>query len=163
MIRTRQTADKRKRKRGRLSEEQGKRADLVLWNSVNSGVNRKMELRSSTIATAQVGALNVSIPKPQPVHSCRMFGDYGCCLHSSVVSFATEAVHADNSSNRFGLSKQTLEVRKTRAIGMAEPKQNDATPEVEVDPEPYEMRANGEILTCARAEFLPLAQHDFLI
>ncbi len=144
------------------SVEVGKRADLVLWSPAFFGVKPDMVLIGGTIACAQMGDPNASIPTPQPVYSRPMFGAYGRSVERSAVTFVSAAAEADGIGDRLGLAKRTLAVSNTREIGKADLWLNDATPEVEIDPETYEVRADGELLTCQPAEVLPMAQRYFL-
>ncbi|MEL6646341.1 MAG: urease subunit alpha [Pseudomonadota bacterium] len=144
------------------SIEPGKRADLCLWSPAFFGVKPDMVLLGGTIACAQMGDPNASIPTPQPVYSRPMFGAYGRSVEQSAVCFVSQAAQADGIGGQLGLSKTTLAVKNTREIGKKDLKLNDATPEVEVNPETYEVRADGELLTCAPAETLPMAQRYFL-
>ena len=113
-------------------------------------------------AHAQMGDPNASIPTPQPVYSRPMFGAYGRSVENSAVTFVSEAAQAAGIGDAFGLAKSTLAVTNTRGIGKKDLLLNDATPEVEVHPETYEVRANGELLTCEPASELPMAQRYFL-
>ena len=144
------------------SIEVGKRADLVLWNPAFFGVKPEMVLMAGTIVVAQMGDPNASIPTPQPVYSRPMFGAYGRALEHSAVTFVSEAAQADGIRGKLGLAKQTLAVSNTRQIGKADLKLNSATPHIDVNPETYEVRADGELLTCEPAEVLPMAQRYFL-
>jgi urease subunit alpha len=144
------------------SIEVGKRADLVLWNPAFFGVKPEMVLMGGTIACAQMGDPNASIPTPQPVYSRPMWGAYGRSVEHSAVTFVSEAAQTAGIGKTLGLAKQTLAVKGTRGIGKSALKLNTATPEIEVHPETYEVRANGELLTCQPAEELPLAQRYFL-
>jgi urease subunit alpha len=144
------------------SVEPGKRADLVLWNPAFFGVKPEMVLIGGTIAMAQMGDPNASIPTPQPVYTRPMWGAFGRSLTASSVTFVSEAAMAEGVGARLGLAKQTLAVKGTRTIGKTDMILNDATPHMEVDPETYEVRADGELLTCAPAEVLPMAQRYFL-
>ena len=145
------------------SIEVGKRADLVLWNPAFFGAKPEMVLVGGTIACAQMGDPNASIPTPQPVYTRPMFGAFGGSVGAGAVQFVSGAAQAAGIGARLGLSKQTVAVSNTRGgIGKAAMKLNDAMPKVEVDPETYEVRANGELLTCEPAEVLPLAQRYFL-
>jgi urease subunit alpha len=144
------------------SVEAGKRADLVLWNPAFFGVKPEMVLIGGTIAVAQMGDPNASIPTPQPVYSRPMFGALGRSVERSAVIFTSAAAEADGVRGRLGLAKDVLAVEATRGIGKAAMKLNDATPAIEVNPETYEVRADGELLTCAPASELPLAQRYFL-
>ena len=144
------------------SIEVGKRADLVLWNPAFFGVKPEMVLMGGSIVMAQMGDPNASIPTPQPVYSRPMFGAYGRSVEHSAVTFVSGAAQADGIGARLGLAKQTLAVSNTRGIGKRELILNDACPEIEVHPETYEVRADGELLTCQPAEVLPMAQRYFL-
>jgi urease subunit alpha len=144
------------------SIEVGKRADLVLWNPAFFGVKPEMVLMAGTIVLAQMGDPNASIPTPQPVYSRPMFGAYGRSLEHSAVTFVSEAAQADGVRAKLGLAKQTLAVTHTRQIGKADLKLNTATPHIDVNPETYEVRADGELLTCEPATVLPMAQRYFL-
>ncbi|WP_421905248.1 urease subunit alpha [Mameliella sp.] len=144
------------------SIEEGKRADLVLWNPAFFGVKPEMVLIGGTIACAQMGDPNASIPTPQPVYTRPMFGAYGRSVENSAVTFVSEAAQAEGIGAGLGLAKETVAVRNTRGIGKKDLLLNDATPTVEVDPETYEVRADGELLTCEPASELPMAQRYFL-
>ncbi|MFD2857109.1 urease subunit alpha [Seohaeicola zhoushanensis] len=196
LIRTWQTADKMKKQRGRLPEEQGdndnfrvrryiakytinpaiahgisreigsieegKRADLVLWNPAFFGVKPEMVLMAGTIVCAQMGDPNASIPTPQPVYTRPMWGAYGRSVEHSAVTFVSAAAQDSGIRARLGLAKQTVAVSNTRNIGKSDLVLNSATPHIEVNPETYEVRADGELLTCQPAEVLPMAQRYFL-
>ncbi|WP_174804015.1 urease subunit alpha [Martelella limonii] len=196
-IRTWQTADKMKRQRGRLSQEQGdndnfrvkryiakytinpaiahglsheigsvevgKRADLVMWSPAMFGVKPDLVLLGGMIAAAPMGDPNASIPTPQPMHYRLMFGAYGKARTNSSVTFVSEASLDAGLSHKLGVAKQLLPVKNTRGgISKASMVHNSATPEISVDPETYEVRADGEVLTCEPADVLPMAQRYFL-
>lgn len=144
------------------SIEEGKRADLVLWDPAFFGVKPEMVLLGGTIVCAQMGDPNASIPTPQPVYSRPMFGAYGRSVENSAITFVSQAALADGIGDTLGLAKQTVAVQNTREIGKQDLLLNNATPHVEVDPETYEVRANGELLTCQPAEVLPMAQRYFM-
>ncbi|MBO6884012.1 MAG: urease subunit alpha [Marivita sp.] len=144
------------------SIEEGKRADLVLWHPAFFGVKPEMVLIGGTIACAQMGDPNASIPTPQPVYTRPMWGAYGRSVENSAVIFVSEAAQADGIGEKLGLAKKTLAVQNTRGIGKSDLKLNTATPKVEVNPETYEVRADGELLVCEPAEVLPMAQRYFL-
>jgi urease subunit alpha len=145
------------------SVEIGKLADLVLWSPAFFGVKPDMVIKLGTIAAAQMGDPNASIPTPQPVHSRPMFGAFGKAMTHSAVTFVSRASIEDGLSERLGLSRPVLPVHNTRG-GLSKESliHNAATPKVEVDPETYEVRADGELLTCPPAEVLPMAQRYFL-
>ncbi len=144
------------------SVEEGKRADLCLWSPAFFGVKPEMVLIGGSIACAQMGDPNASIPTPQPVYSRPMFGAFGRAVENSAVTFVSGAAQSGGIGQKLGLNKETLRVKDTRAIGKKDMRLNDRTPEIEVDPETYEVRADGEILTCEPAEVLPMAQRYFL-
>ena len=141
---------------------EGKRADLVLWAPAFFGVKPEMVLMAGTIVCAQMGDPNASIPTPQPVYSRPMFGAYGKSVEHSAVCFVSAAAQADGIGDKLGLSKQTVAVENTRKIGKSHLIHNTTTPHMEVHPETYEVRADGELLTCEPATKLPMAQRYFL-
>ncbi|CCV10140.1 Urease alpha subunit (Urea amidohydrolase) [Mesorhizobium sp. STM 4661] len=141
----------------------GKRADLVLWNPAFFGVKPEMVLVGGSIAAAPMGDPNASIPTPQPMHYRPMFGAYGKALTNSSVTFVSRAALDSGLQGRLGVDKAMVAVENTRGgIGKHSMVLNDATPHVEVDPETYEVRADGELLTCEPATVLPMAQRYFL-
>jgi urease subunit alpha len=145
------------------SLEQGKRADLVLWNPAFFGVKPDMIILGGTIAAAPMGDPNASIPTPQPVHYRPMFGSFGKAVAASAVTFVSQAAVDGLLGRRLGVAKQLLPVRNTRGgISKKSMVLNDATPNIEVDPETYEVRADGELLTCEPAKSLPMTQRYFL-
>lgn len=144
------------------SVEVGKLADLVLWKPMFFGVKPDIVLKCGTIAAALMGDPNASIPTPQPVHYRPMFGAFGRSLTASSVVFVSQAGLALGIDERYGLSKTLLGVEGCRTITKADMVLNNATPRIEVDPETYEVRADGELLTCEPADVLPLAQRYFL-
>ncbi len=144
------------------SIEVGKRADLVLWNPAFFGVKPEMVLLGGMIAMAQMGDPNASIPTPQPVYSRPMFGAMGRAVEHSAITFVSAAAQDAGIRGQLGLAKQTVAVRNTRGIGKRDLKLNDALPHIEVNPETYEVRADGVLLTCQPATELPMAQRYFL-
>lgn len=145
------------------SIEAGKRADLVLWNPAFFGVKPEMVLLGGVIAAAPMGDPNASIPTPQPMHYRPMFGAFGKARKASSVTFTSQAAIDDNIRERYGLEKTLLAVENTRGgIGKASMILNNAMPRIDVDPETYEVRADGELLTCEPATVLPMAQRYFL-
>jgi urease subunit alpha len=145
------------------SLEVGKRADLVLWTPAFFGVKPDMVLLGGSIAAAPMGDPNASIPTPQPVHYRPMFGAYGRAIASSAVTFVSQAAIDGYLAQRLGVAKKLLPVRNTRGgISKKSMVLNDATPDIKVDPETYEVRADGELLTCEPAKVLPMAQRYFL-
>jgi urease subunit alpha len=145
------------------SIEAGKRADLVLWSPAFFGAKPEMVLIGGTIAVAQMGDPNASIPTPQPVHYRPMFGAFGRSMTASSVTFVSQAAYDAGIKQRLGLDRLVLPVENTRdGISKASMVLNNATPAIEVDPETYEVRADGELITCEPAEVLPMAQRYFL-
>ena len=145
------------------SIEVGKRADLALWSPAFFGVKPDMVLIGGTIAAAAMGDPNASIPTPQPVHYRPMFGGFGKSIAASGATFVSGAALDAGVGHHLGVDKELLAVENTRAgIGKAAMILNDATPKIEVDPETYEVRADGELLTCEPADVLPMAQRYFL-
>ena len=140
----------------------GKRADLVLWNPAFFGVKPEMVLLGGSIACAQMGDPNASIPTPQPVYTRPMFAAFGRSVEQSAVSFVSAAAQDDNIADKLGLAKTTVPVAHTRIISKADMVHNDYCPQIEVDPETYDVRADGELLTCEPAEELPMAQRYFM-
>ena len=197
IIRTWQTADKMKKQRGRLKEEngdndnvrakryiakytinpaiahgvskhigsveKGKLADLVLWSPAFFGVKPDCIIKGGSIVAAPMGDPNASIPTPQPVHYRPMFGAFGKALTASSVVFVSKAAFRGSQQAKLGIEKKLIPVENTRGgISKKSMVHNSATPHIEVDPETYEVRADGELLTCAPAEVLPMAQRYFL-
>ncbi|APG85451.1 urease subunit alpha [Sinorhizobium americanum CCGM7] len=145
------------------SLEVGKRADLVIWNPAFFGVKPDMVLLGGTIAAAPMGDPNASIPTPQPVHYRPMFGAYGRSRTNSSVTFVSQASLDAGLAGRLGVAKELVAVQNTRGgIGKASMIHNRLTPHIEVDPETYEVRADGVLLTCEPATVLPMAQRYFL-
>ena len=196
VIRTWQTADKMKKQRGRLREEQGdndnfrakryiakytinvalaqgigryvgsievgKLADLVIWSPAFFGVKPDLILKCGSIAAAPMGDPNASIPTPQPVHYRPMFAAHGRNRIQSAVLFTSAAAIAGKLAQTWGLQRTLLPVQGTRAVGKQHMIHNNALPRIEVNPETYEVRADGELLTCEPATVLPMAQRYFL-
>ena len=144
------------------SIEEGKRADLVLWSPAFFGVKPEMVLLGGSIAVAQMGDPNASIPTPQPVYSRPMFGAMGRAVQNSAVAFVSQAGQAAGLGEALGLGRRTLAVENCRSIGKKDMVLNDAMPEIDVNPETYEVRADGELLVCEPAEELPMAQRYFM-
>jgi urease subunit alpha len=145
------------------SIEVGKRADLVLWNPAFFGVKPEMVLLGGSIAAAPMGDPNASIPTPQPVHYRPMFASFGKLLTNSSVTFVSQAALDGGLDKRLGTAKKMVPVSNTRSgLSKASMIHNDATPVIEVNPETYEVRADGQLLTCEPATSLPMAQRYFL-
>ncbi|TKW65584.1 MAG: urease subunit alpha [Paracoccus denitrificans] len=142
------------------SVEVGKRADLVIWHPAFFGAKPEMSLIGGQIVMAQMGDPNASIPTPQPMYSRPMFGALGRAVGQAAVHFVSREGAEAGATD--GLMKQAVAVEGTRGIGKRDMRLNDATPEIEVDPETYEVRADGQLLTCEPATELPLAQRYFL-
>ncbi|MEI8298218.1 MAG: urease subunit alpha [Pseudomonadota bacterium] len=143
------------------SIETGKLADLVLWSPAFFAAKPSLVIKGGMIALAPMGDPNASIPTPQPVHYRPMFGAFGRALRTSV-TFVSAAALQEPSVLALGLSKRLVAVSGTRQLGKRHMIHNDATPRLEVDPETYEVRADGELLTCEPATELPLTQRYFL-
>jgi urease subunit alpha len=144
------------------SVEAGKVADLVLWNPAFFGVKPEMILKSGAIAYAQMGDPNASIPTPQPVFGRPMFGAFGKAVQSTSITFLSQAALNNGISAQLGLNKRIEAVKNCRNIGKRDMIHNDATPKIEVDPETYEVRVDGDLVTCEPAEVLPMAQRYFM-
>jgi urease subunit alpha len=144
------------------SVEVGKLADLVLWKPAFFGVKPDLVLKCGTIAAASMGDPNASIPTPQPVHYRPMFAGFGRAMQASRVTFVSRTGLESGIADTLGLQSPVMAVSGIREIGKAAMIHNSATPSVEVDPETYEVRADGELLTCEPSEVLPMAQRYFL-
>jgi urease subunit alpha len=144
------------------SVEKGKLADLVLWSPAFFGVKPDMIIKGGAIAAAPMGDPNASIPTPQPVHYRPMFGAFGKAITATSLVFVSKAAVDARLRDQLGVEKELVAVEHTRDIGKASMIHNGATPDIAVDPETYEVKADGELLTCAPAEVLPMAQRYFL-
>ncbi len=144
------------------SVEVGKRADLVLWSPAFFAVKPDLVLLGGTIVAAPMGDPNASIPTPQPVHYRPMFGAYGRSVTASAVTFVSQAALDSGLSDRLDVARDLVAVAGTRTVSKKDLVHNAFTPHVTVDPETYEVRVNGEIVTCAPAKVLPMAQRYFL-
>jgi urease subunit alpha len=144
------------------SIEPGKLADLVLWRPAFFGVKPELVIKGGLIAWSVMGDANASIPTPQPVLYRPMFGSHGRAVGSTSLTFISRAALDAGLPSRLGLQKRAVAVENCRRVGKADMIHNDATPEIQVDPETYEVRADGELLTCEPAESLPMAQRYFL-
>jgi hypothetical protein len=146
----------------RGSIEAGKLADLVVWKPAFFGVKPELVVKGGLIAWAAMGDPNASIPTPQPVLYRPMFGALGRARSSTSVTFVSAAAMAADVPRRLGLARQALAVGRCRGLSKRDMIHNDAVPRIEVDPETYEVRADGERLTCEPARVLPMAQRYFL-
>jgi urease subunit alpha len=145
------------------SVEKGKLADLVLWSPAFFGVKPDCIIKGGSIVAAPMGDPNASIPTPQPVHYQPMFAAYGKSLTASSVVFTSKAAMSGGLGRKLGIEKKLYPVKNTRGgISKKSMIHNSATPKIEVDAETYEVRADGELLTCAPAEVLPMAQRYFM-
>ncbi|MEE9344821.1 MAG: urease subunit alpha [Methylococcales bacterium] len=144
------------------SVEAGKLADLVLWDPAFFGVKPSLILKGGMIAAAPMGDPNASIPTPQPVHYRPMFGAFGSACHATSMLFLSKAASEDNLPARLALRSIIGITSGTRTIGKKDLIHNHYQPEIEVDPQLYTVRADGELLTCEPAEILPMAQRYFL-
>jgi urease subunit alpha len=145
------------------SVEVGKLADLVLWKPGFFAVKPELVIKGGSIVWAQMGDANASIPTPGPVHGRPMFAGLGAALAPSCLTFVSQAALDADIAGTLGLQRRCVPVVHTRGIGKAEMRNNDALPKVEVDPQTYEVFADGELLTCEPAEELPMAQRYFLL
>jgi len=143
------------------SVEVGKLADLVLWKPAFFGVKPSLIVKGGMIAAAAMGDPNASIPTPQPVHYRPMFGSFGGGLKNAL-TFVSQAALENERVLQLGLAKPLVAVKNTRKVTKADMVHNSATPAIEVDPETYAVRADGELLVCEPAERLPMAQRYFL-
>jgi urease subunit alpha len=144
------------------SLEVGKLADVVLWHPAFFGVKPEMVLKGGFIAWSQMGDANASIPTPEPVLMRGMFGAHGLAAAHTGVAFVSPAAAAAGVAERYGLSRPVVPVRGCRGLTKRDMKLNDALPVLEVDPETYQVRADGQLLTCEPARELPLARRYFL-
>ncbi len=144
------------------SVEFGKLADLVLWKPAFFGVKPALVIKGGMIAVAPMGDPNASIPTPQPVHYRPMFAGFGRATAATSVTFTSQAAIDAGIGERLGLGKRLVAVRNTRALSKADMKNNDYCPDLDVDPQTYEVRADGKLLTCEPATELALAQRYFL-
>ena len=144
------------------SVEVGKLADLVLWKPAFFGVKPDLVLKCGMIAAAPMGDPNASIPTPEPVHYRPMFAGFGRARAASAVTFVSAAAIADGIGDRLDLRRELIAVSGTRTVMKRDMRLNDAMPKIEVDPETYEVRADGALLVCEPATVLPMAQRYFL-
>ena len=144
------------------SIEAGKLADICLWKPAMFGVKPEIVIKGGAIAYAQMGDPNASIPTPQPVYMRPMFGNYGGARTATSLSFVSQAALDRGIPQQIGLQKQAIAVSNTRNLSKTDMKLNQALPDIEVNPETYEVRADGALLTCEPAEVLPMAQRYFL-
>ncbi|AFY77807.1 MAG: urease subunit alpha [Hydrococcus sp. C42_A2020_068] len=144
------------------SIEEGKLADLCLWRPAFFGVKPEIVIKGGFIAWSQMGDTNASIPTPQPVHMRPMFGSFGGAIAATSLTFISKAALKAKIPEKIGLQKPAVAVSNIRNLSKRDMKLNDALPRIEVDPETYEVRADGELLTCEPATVLPMAQRYFL-
>jgi urease subunit alpha len=144
------------------SIEVGKLADLVLWKPAFFGVKPEMVVKGGFPMSAAMGDPNASIPTPQPVLTRPMFGSFGRAPFRTSLTFVSEKALEREIPKQLALQKHVVAVKGCRAIGKRDLKLNDALPKIEVDPETYDVRANGELLKCEPLAILPMAQRYFL-
>ncbi|WOB09500.1 urease subunit alpha [Piscinibacter gummiphilus] len=144
------------------SVEVGKLADLVVWKPAFFGVKPSLILKGGAIAAAAMGDPNASIPTPQPVHYRPMFASFGSAMNATSVTFVSQAALDLGVPEKLGLQRRAVAVKNTRKIGKADMVHNSGTPKIEVDAQTYEVRADGQLLTCEPATVLPMAQKYFL-
>ena len=135
---------------------------MVLWRPAFFGVKPNLIIKGGMIAAAAMGDPNASIPTPQPVHYRGMFGAFGKALAATAVTFVSNAALEREVGQSLGLSKRLVAVKNTRQLTKKDLLLNDATPRIEVDSQTYQVRADGELLTCEPASVLPMAQRYFL-
>ena len=144
------------------SVEEGKLADLCLWRPAFFGVKPEIVIKGGMIAWSQMGDANASIPTPQPVYMRPMFGSFAGARHATSLTFVSQAALENEIPSQLGLQKSAVAVSGTRQLSKRDMKLNDALPYIEVDPETYQVRADGELLICEPATVLPMAQRYFL-
>jgi urease subunit alpha len=144
------------------SIEVGKLADLVLWRPAFFGAKTALIIKGGMIVAAPMGDANASIPTPQPVHFRLMFGALGGARHATSVSFVSQAGLVRGMADKLGLKKRLVAVKGTRSVSKRDLILNDYQPHIEVDSQTYEVRADGQLLTCEPAASLPLTQRYFL-
>ena len=144
------------------SVESGKIADLCLWKPAFFGVKPEIVIKGGFIAYSQMGDANASIPTPQPVHMQPMFGTFGNARHATSFTFVSQAALEREIPQQLGLKKNAIAVSGTRELSKRDMKLNETLPRIEVDSETYEVRADGELLTCEPATVVPMAQRYFL-
>jgi urease subunit alpha len=142
--------------------EVGKWADLVLWRPAFFGVKPSLVLKGGFIAAALMGDPNASIPTPQPTHYRPMFGSFGGALHATSLTFVSQAALRSEIGYTLGLHKRLAGVQGCRSVNKADMVHNALTPKMEIDPQTYAVRADGELLVCDPATLLPMAQRYFL-
>jgi urease subunit alpha len=144
------------------SIEIGKLADIVLWRPAFFGAKAALIIKGGMIVAAPMGDANASIPTPQPVHFRPMFGALGGARHATSVSFVSQAGLDRGMADKLGLKKRLVAVKGTRTVRKKDLIHNDYQPHIDVDAQTYEVRADGQLLTCEPAKILPLAQKYFL-
>jgi urease subunit alpha len=144
------------------SIEAGKWADLVIWHPAFFGVKPELILKGGMIAYAQMGDPNASIPTPEPVYGRPMFGAFGKAVQRTSLTFISQAAYEAKVHEKLGLEKTITPIKGTRNIGKKDMIHNDQTPTIEVNPETYEVKVDGEIATCEPATVVPMAQRYFM-
>jgi urease subunit alpha len=144
------------------SIEPGKWADLVVWKPAFFGVKPALILKGGFIAMAAMGDANASIPTPQPVHYRPMFGSFGGALHRGSITFLSQAGLQGGVKDKYGLQKNVSAVKDIRRVRKQHLVHNDYVPKMEIDPQTYAVRADGQLLVCDPATVLPMAQRYFL-
>ena len=144
------------------SIEVGKWADLVFWRPAFFGVKPSLVMKGGFIAAAAMGDANASIPTPQPVHYRPMFGAFGGALSRTSITFVSQAALANGAAESYGVHKHLSAVKACRSVRKADMVHNDYAPSMQIDAQTYEVRADGQLLTCEPASVLPMAQRYFL-
>jgi len=144
------------------SVEPGKMADLVLWKPAFFGVKPEMVIKGGMIAASKMGDPNAAIPTPQPVLMRNMFGTLGAAVHKTAVTFVSQAGIDNNIAEKYGVKKNLLAVKDCRTVGKKDMIHNDAVPDIEINPENYEVTVDGKVITCEPLDVVPLGQRYFL-
>lgn len=144
------------------SVEPGKMADLVLWKPAFFGAKPEMVIKGGMIAASKMGDPNAAIPTPQPVFMRNMFGAYGAAVHKTAVTFVSQAGIDNNIAEKYGTKKELLPVVNCRSVSKKDMIHNDAAPNIEVNPENYEVSIDGKVISCEPLEVVPLGQRYFL-
>lgn len=144
------------------SVEPGKMADLVLWKPAFFGVKPEMVIKGGMIAASKMGDPNAAIPTPQPVLMRNMFGTLGAAVHKTAVTFVSQAGIDNNIAEKYGVKKKLVAVKGCRSVGKKDMIHNNAVPDIEINPENYEVTVDGKVITCAPLDVVPLGQRYFL-
>ena len=144
------------------SVEPGKMADLVLWKPAFFGVKPEMVIKGGMISASKMGDPNAAIPTPQPVLMRNMFGTLGAAVHKTAVTFVSQAGIDNNIAEKYGVKKKLIAIKSCRSVGKKDMIHNNAVPDIEINPENYEVTVDGKVITCAPLDVVPLGQRYFL-